>query len=91
MRKNCSSDQEKLLKFESEGREFAKFLRSLKLIYLNAVVRDFHRQRKATQESVIEVVDTLNSDYILCKPGTSGINIMKSLLETILKSDLKFL
>ena len=29
VRKNCSSDQEKLLKFEAEGREFAKFLRSL--------------------------------------------------------------
>ena len=29
MRKNCSSDGEKLLKFEAEGREFAKFLRSL--------------------------------------------------------------
>ena len=26
---NCSSDQEKLLKFEAEGREFAKILRSL--------------------------------------------------------------
>ena len=29
MRKNCSSDREKLLKFGAEGREFAKFLRSL--------------------------------------------------------------
>ena len=29
MRKNCSSDQENLLKFKAEGREFAKFLRSL--------------------------------------------------------------
>ena len=29
MRKNCSSDQEKILKFEAEGREFAKCLRSL--------------------------------------------------------------
>ena len=29
MRKDCSSDQEKLLEFEAEGREFAKFLRSL--------------------------------------------------------------
>ena len=29
MRKNCSSDREKLLKFEAEGREFAKVLRSL--------------------------------------------------------------
>ena len=27
--KKCSSNQEKLLKFEAEGREFAKFLRSL--------------------------------------------------------------
>ena len=30
--KNCSSDQEKLLKFEAEGQESAKFLRSLKQI-----------------------------------------------------------
>ena len=29
MRKNCSSDQEKLLKFEAEGQEFSKFLGSL--------------------------------------------------------------
>ena len=29
VRKNCSSDREKLLKFQAEGREFAKILRSL--------------------------------------------------------------
>ena len=29
VRKNCFSDQEKLLKFEAESQEFAKFLRSL--------------------------------------------------------------
>ena len=29
MRKNGSSDREKLLKFEAEGQEFAKLLRSL--------------------------------------------------------------
>ena len=29
VRKNCSNDREKLLKFEAEGREFANFLRSL--------------------------------------------------------------
>ena len=29
MRKNCSTDREKLLKFEAEGVEFAKILRSL--------------------------------------------------------------
>ena len=27
VRKNCSSDREKLLKFETEGQEFAKFLK----------------------------------------------------------------
>ena len=29
VRKNCPSDREKLLKFEAEGQEFSKFLRSL--------------------------------------------------------------
>ena len=29
MRKNCSSDREKLLKFEAEGQELPKILRSL--------------------------------------------------------------
>ena len=33
--KNCSSDREKLLKFEAEDREFAKVLRSLKTINSN--------------------------------------------------------
>ena len=30
LRKNCSSDREKVLKIKAEGREFAKVLRSLK-------------------------------------------------------------
>ena len=34
MRKNCSNDQEKLLKFEAEGREFANILRSLEQFLL---------------------------------------------------------
>ena len=29
VRKNCSSDRDKLLKFEAEGQEFAKLLSSL--------------------------------------------------------------
>ena len=29
VRKNCSSDREKLLKFEAEGRDFSNILRSL--------------------------------------------------------------
>ena len=37
MRKDCSSDREKLLKFEAKGREFAKNLRSLnRTIYSNS-------------------------------------------------------
>jgi hypothetical protein len=32
VRKNCSSDREKLLKFEAEGQEFAKILRSLEKV-----------------------------------------------------------
>ena len=34
MRNNCSSDQEKLLKFKAEGQELAKFLRSLEQFIL---------------------------------------------------------
>ena len=36
--KNCSSDREKRLKFEAEGREFAKILRSLEQ-FIQTVVR----------------------------------------------------
>ena len=37
VRKNCSSDRENLLKFEAEGREFAKKIRSLfRTIYSNS-------------------------------------------------------
>ena len=41
MRKNCSSDREKLLKFEAEGREFAKFLRSLEQFFLTLAQTNF--------------------------------------------------
>ena len=34
MRKNCSSDRENFLKFETEGREFSKLLRSLEQFIL---------------------------------------------------------
>ena len=36
MRKQRSSDQEKLLKFEAEGREFGNILRSLEQFYSNS-------------------------------------------------------
>ena len=32
VRKNCSSDPEKLLKFKAEGQEFANILRSLEQV-----------------------------------------------------------
>ena len=38
VRNNCSSVREKLLKFEAEGREFAKFLRSLEQ-FIQTVVK----------------------------------------------------
>ena len=34
---NCSSDREKLLKFEAEGQKFAKFLRSLEQFIQNVI------------------------------------------------------
>ena len=36
VRKNCSSDRQKLLKFEAEGQEFAKFLVITRTIYSNS-------------------------------------------------------
>ena len=38
VRKNCSSDRSKLLKFEAECREFAKFLRSLERFFSNSEI-----------------------------------------------------
>ena len=39
--KNCSTDQENLLKFEAESREFAKFLRSLEQFILTVGQNNF--------------------------------------------------
>ena len=39
MRKNCSSDREKLLKFEAEGREFENILKSLEQFVQTVNVR----------------------------------------------------
>ena len=41
MRKNFSSDREKLLKFEAEGRDFAKFLSSLEQFFLTVGQNNF--------------------------------------------------
>ena len=41
MRKNCSSDREKLLKFEAESREFSKFLKSLEHFFLTVGQNNF--------------------------------------------------
>ena len=41
MRKNCSSDREKLLKFQAEGREFSKILRSLEQFFLTVGQNNF--------------------------------------------------
>ena len=46
-KKKCSTDQEILLKFEAEGREFVKFLRSLEQFIqtMNAMVRTIFGNR----------------------------------------------
>ena len=43
MRKNCSSDREKLLKFEAAGQEFEKKLRSLVTCNLLLIPNKLHR------------------------------------------------
>ena len=44
VRKNCSSDREKHLKFEAEGREFANFLRSLDQFFLEEGQNNFENK-----------------------------------------------
>ena len=46
LRKNCSSDLEKLLKFEAEGREFAKLLRSLGLEITRTIYSNSERSEQ---------------------------------------------
>ena len=41
VRKKYFIDQEKVLKFEAEGREFAKFLRSLEQFFLTVAQNNF--------------------------------------------------
>ena len=45
MRKNCSSDREKLLRFEAEGREFSKFLRSLEQFIQTGKISQISKNR----------------------------------------------
>ena len=45
MIKKCLSDREKLLRFETEGREFARFLRSLKQFMQTAKIRTIFDNR----------------------------------------------
>ena len=51
MRKNCSSDREKFLKFEAEGRKFAKFLRSLEHFFLTVGQNNFGNKILLTFDS----------------------------------------
>ena len=44
MRRNSSSDREKLLKFEAEGREFENCLRSLEHFFLTVGQNNFGKK-----------------------------------------------
>ena len=66
MRKNCSSDQEKLLKFEAEGREFSKFLRSLEQCFLTVGQNDFDNKiPNANELSKIVPLYSRNCLYVV--------------------------
>ena len=65
MRKSCSSDREKLLKFEAEGREFSKILRSLEQFIQTVKVRTIFgnnafltcsRRFRTSKKSVIIII-----------------------------------
>ena len=53
MRKNCSSDQEKLLKFKAEDPEFAKILRSLEQFILT--VPEFAKFLRSLEQFILTV------------------------------------
>ena len=55
MRKKCSSDREKLLKFEAEGQEFAKFLRSLEQFIQRFLILNKSEQLEFKLERIIGI------------------------------------
>ena len=59
MRKNCSSDREKLLKFETEGREFAIFLRPKDNLDLEDVIFYIKLDKARRFNSIISVLTML--------------------------------
>ena len=60
MRKNCSSDREKLLKFEAEGREFVKCLRLLEQ-FSQTVKGQNHRGRNIESKTECYEKDKVKS------------------------------
>ena len=58
MRKNCSSDWEKLLKFEAEGWEFAICLRSLEQF-----IQTVHCSERSEQYLVTECFFNLSEEF----------------------------
>ena len=60
MRKICSSDREQLLKFNAEGREFAKCLRSLEQFIQTVKVRPIFVNRLFFQLDPGGFLDLIN-------------------------------
>ena len=63
MRKNCFNDQEKLLKFEAEDREFANILRSLELFF--RTVNDQNNFWWPNARKIGKVPDNINDPSLL--------------------------
>ena len=64
MRKDCSCDREKLLKFEAEDQEFAKFLRSLAQ-FIQTVKSHRLEQLEFKLEKTIGMQEKLEKPYFL--------------------------
>ena len=65
VRKKCSSDQDFFLKFEAEGREFAKILRSLKVSFFQ---KDFLVSLDSPKKRTNEFVFSTQTAFRDAKP-----------------------
>ena len=82
MRKNCSSDREKLLKFEAEGREFVKFLRSLEQ-FIQTVKREkilgFRNMQEKLEKFLSNFVDLIKYLHKVINISVDGRVIIKKI------------
>ena len=79
VRTNCSSDWEKLLKFEAVGREFANILRSLEQFFLTVGQNNFGNKIPFTNLKLVNPVGC-NNFYCKVKYGNNRVALRKLFL-----------